>query len=104
VEGYVESTASGLVAGINAARLALGQECLTFPRETAIGGLANHIATADPKHFQPMNANFGLMPPLENGPRKKKERYQALAQRALGSTRAFMLANGIAAPPSPDDS
>jgi methylenetetrahydrofolate--tRNA-(uracil-5-)-methyltransferase len=65
VEGYVESAAAGLMAGINAARGVLGEELLTFPRETVLGALAHYITAADPKHFQPMNSNWALMPPLD---------------------------------------
>src|SRR5690606_21765787 len=83
VEGYVESAASGLIAGINAARLALGQSCLIFPRETAMGSLAHYITTADFKHFQPMNINFALLPPLDKPIRNKRKRNEALAARAL---------------------
>ncbi|MFP3442191.1 FAD-dependent oxidoreductase, partial [Pantoea sp. SIMBA_133] len=64
VEGYVESAASGLIAGFNAARLMNDEEPLVFPEETALGSLANYITTANPDNFQPMNANFGLFPPL----------------------------------------
>jgi len=84
VEGYVESAAGGLVAGINAARRALGQEPLVFPRETAIGSLLHYITHADPDHFQPMNIAFGLMPPLEGPPiRDKRARKRAISERAL---------------------
>ncbi|MFS8639950.1 MAG: methylenetetrahydrofolate--tRNA-(uracil(54)-C(5))-methyltransferase (FADH(2)-oxidizing) TrmFO [Symbiobacteriaceae bacterium] len=84
VEGYVESAAGGLVAGINAARRALGQEPVTFPRETAIGALMHYITHADPDHFQPMNIAFGLLPPLEGPPiRDKRARKRALSERAL---------------------
>lgn len=61
VEGYVESTAAGLVAGLNAARLAKGLECLSPPRETATGSLLRHVTNADSKDFQPMNVSFGLI-------------------------------------------
>lgn len=83
VEGYVESAASGLVAGINAAYLAQGQEPVIFPKETAHGSMCNYITSAVAKHFQPMNANFGLMPPLEERIRDKKLKKQKIAQRAL---------------------
>lgn len=83
VEGYVESAASGLVAGINAARMARGLKPLIMPPETACGALANYITTADPDHFQPMNVNFGLLPPLRDRIRNRRERNLALAQRAL---------------------
>lgn len=85
VEGYVESAASGLVAGFNAARLAKGLEPVVFPQETAIGSMAYYITHASGKHFQPMNANFGLFPELPERIRDKKSRYEALATRALDS-------------------
>ncbi|MCJ0534688.1 FADH(2)-oxidizing methylenetetrahydrofolate--tRNA-(uracil(54)-C(5))-methyltransferase TrmFO [Enterococcus cecorum] len=85
VEGYVESAASGLIAGINAARLAKGEELVVFPRETAMGSMAYYITHAEGKHFQPMNANFGLFPELPERIRDKKLRYETLANRALES-------------------
>lgn len=85
VEGYVESAASGLIAGINAARLAKGEELVVFPRETAMGSMAYYITHAEGKHFQPMNANFGLFPELPERIRDKKSRYETLANRALES-------------------
>lgn len=90
VEGYVESAASGLVAGINAARLVLGKELVQFPAETAIGSMANYITTTSAKHFQPMNANFGLFPRLEEKIKRKQERYEAYANRALESIMNFV--------------
>lgn len=89
VEGYVESAASGLVAGVNAGRLAKGLDPVVFPLETAMGSMAHYITTTDPTHFQPMNANFGLFPPLEKKIRNKKERYEQYAQRALGKILNF---------------
>lgn len=83
VEGYVESAASGLIAGINAGRLAKGLPLCDFPKETTLGSMANYITTADFKHFQPMNANFGLFPPLGSRIRNKKEKNEAIAARAL---------------------
>lgn len=83
VEGYVESAASGLIAGINAARLAKNEELIEFPRETAIGSMAYYITHAEGKHFQPMNANFGLLPELPERIKDKKLRYETLANRAL---------------------
>ncbi len=82
VEGYVESAGSGFLAGINGARLAKGEEPLVPPPATALGALVAHITNADVKHFQPMNVNYGLFPPLE-GKVKKKERRGKLAERAL---------------------
>jgi methylenetetrahydrofolate--tRNA-(uracil-5-)-methyltransferase len=83
VEGYVESTAAGLLAGMNAARLAKGEDLVTLPPTTAMGSLAHYITTANPKHFQPMNANFGLFEPLTNPKREKRERAEQYADRAL---------------------
>ncbi|GKS10036.1 methylenetetrahydrofolate--tRNA-(uracil-5-)-methyltransferase TrmFO [Paenibacillus chitinolyticus] len=89
VEGYVESAASGLIAGINAGRLAQGLGCLEFPLETALGSMAQYITTADTKHFQPMNANFGLFPPLGEKIRNKKMKYEKLAERAIETIQNF---------------
>lgn len=83
VEGYVESAASGLIAGVNAARLLSGREAVALPGETAHGALINYITTADPARFQPMNINFGLFPPLPEPVRDKKERNSRFAGRAL---------------------
>ncbi len=89
VEGYVESAAMGLVAGINAARRAKGEEPVVFPEETAHGSLAKYITTADPDHFQPMNVNFGLLPPLDKKIRDKKLRYRTISERALERLEEF---------------
>lgn len=85
VEGYVESAASGLMAGINAAKLAKGEAPIIMPQETTIGSMAYYITHAEGKHFQPMNANFGLLPELPERIRDKKSRYEALANRALAA-------------------
>ena len=90
VEGYVESAASGLAAGINAAHLALGREPVQFPPETAIGSLANYITTANQKYFQPMNVNFGLFPELTGKVKGKKERAEQYAKRALETIQNFV--------------
>lgn len=82
-EGYIGSVASGLVAGLNAARLATGREPLAPPPETMTGALCHYVAGADPGGFQPMKANFGLLPPLDPPVRNKRARYQAYARRAL---------------------
>lgn len=82
VEGYVESAGSGFLAGINSARLVRGEEPAVPPPTTALGALVAHITTAPARHFQPMNVNYGLFPPLE-GKVKKNERRGRLAERAL---------------------
>lgn len=85
VEGYVESAASGLIAGINAARVIQGQETVTLSDETSMGSLAHYITHAHSKHFQPMNANFGIFKPLEQPNRSKKERANQYAERAIAN-------------------
>ena len=89
VEGYVESAASGLIAGINATRMALGETPLIFPETTAMGSMAHYITHTSAHHFQPMNANFGIMPALTVKIRNKKERNQQLADRALKDLATF---------------
>jgi methylenetetrahydrofolate--tRNA-(uracil-5-)-methyltransferase len=89
VEGYVESAASGLMAGINAARLARGEEPLIFPEDTAHGALSHYITHAEGKNFQPMNVNFGLLPPLGQKIRDKKVKNKMIADRALESLDKF---------------
>ena len=83
VEGYMGNAASGLVAGINAARFLTGLPPLTFPPPTMIGALCHYVTHAEPKTFQPMTAAFGLMPPLENAPRGKRDRAKRYAERAM---------------------
>lgn len=90
VEGYVESAGSGLVAGINAARMALGQELLYFPHETALGSMARYITHTDAKNFQPMNVNFGIFPELGERIKSKPERAEKHATRALESIQNFI--------------
>lgn len=89
VEGYVESAASGLVAGINMAKYVEGKPVITFPENTVIGSMAYYITHTNSKNFQPMNANFGLLPSLDKRIKDKKERYEALAARALDSLEHF---------------
>lgn len=89
-EGYVGSAMSGLVAGLNAARNLQGKAPLWFPPTTMIGALLNYITHADGKDFQPMKANFGLMPALEKRVRHKRDRYQAYARRALSDLDAYV--------------
>ncbi|MEZ5421445.1 MAG: methylenetetrahydrofolate--tRNA-(uracil(54)-C(5))-methyltransferase (FADH(2)-oxidizing) TrmFO, partial [Vicinamibacterales bacterium] len=90
VEGYVESAASGLIAGRNAARVAAGLAAIAPPRETAIGALAYYASHADPAHYQPSNITFGIMPPLDAPPRDKAQRKQALAARALAELERWL--------------
>ena len=90
VEGYVESAASGLVAGINAARLAIGEEPVVFPKESTMGSLSNYITSTSAKSFQPMNVNFGLLPPLSEKIRDKKLRNEQYAERALQTIQNFV--------------
>lgn len=87
VEGYMESAASGIMAGINAVRRAEGREALILSEHTMIGALSHYISDGSVKDFQPMGANFGILPPIEPKIRDKKERYQALAERALDKLR-----------------
>ncbi|EFR41238.1 tRNA:m(5)U-54 methyltransferase [Selenomonas sp. oral taxon 137 str. F0430] len=100
VEGYVESAASGLTAGINAARIAADRTPVVFPQTTCHGALAHYITTCDPAHFQPMNINFGLLPPLEDLPRRtrKPEKKLLTARRALAALDDFLQENGKESP------
>jgi methylenetetrahydrofolate--tRNA-(uracil-5-)-methyltransferase len=91
-EGYVGSTMSGLLAGVNAARVTLGQEPLVLPPTTMAGALLAYITHAAPKTFQPMKANFGLMPELESPVRDKRLRHAAYAARALKDLEAILKA------------
>ncbi|UTE75382.1 FADH(2)-oxidizing methylenetetrahydrofolate--tRNA-(uracil(54)-C(5))-methyltransferase TrmFO [Rossellomorea sp. KS-H15a] len=90
VEGYVESAASGLIAGINAAKLAAREEPVVFPYETAMGSMARYITTANKHNFQPMNANFGLFSELPKKVKGKKERNEQHASRALETIQNFV--------------
>jgi len=90
VEGYVESAASGLVAGIAAAARAQGEEPLAFPLDTALGALSRYIAESDPKAYAPTNIAFGLLPELESKIRDRGRRRLALAHRALDSLSDFV--------------
>ncbi|MCH3959223.1 MAG: methylenetetrahydrofolate--tRNA-(uracil(54)-C(5))-methyltransferase (FADH(2)-oxidizing) TrmFO [Selenomonas sp.] len=100
VEGYVESASSGLIAGINAARLADGKEPLVFPEESCHGALSHYITTSEAKHFQPMNVNFGILPAMDmrdaNGKyiKDKKLKKQKLADRALSAIDSFRIKIG----------
>ena len=85
VEGYMESASSGILAGINAARLIEGREEFIPPCDTMTGTLARYISDGSVKDFQPMGASFGLLPGLETKIRDKRQRYEALADRGLNS-------------------
>ena len=92
VEGYVESAGSGLVAGLNAARLSLGKEPIEFPRSTMIGAMAAYVSEGGTGSFQPMNANFGIVEPLpERVKGGKVARYEVYAERALREIDAYRL-------------
>jgi methylenetetrahydrofolate--tRNA-(uracil-5-)-methyltransferase len=95
VEGYVESAASGLMAGRNGAALALGQPVEALPRETAMGALAFYVSHANPAHYQPTNITFGILPPLgsstgSRAPKKKIDRKMAYAERALDALNVWL--------------
>lgn len=97
VEGYVESAALGWLAGVNAARSALGEGPLDPPSDTAHGALLSHLMHARPKNFQPMNVNYGLFPTLEGAPRRmpKREKQLRMAARALASLSKFAEQHGV---------
>jgi len=94
VEGYTESAATGMLAGINLARLLGGDEPILPPPTTMLGALYRYLRETDPARFQPMNANFGLMEPLQNAPRDKFKKKEALAERALREMGEFATALG----------
>lgn len=93
MEGYIESAATGIIAGINASLLAGGDEPVIPPSSTAIGGLIKHITGADPKTFQPMNINFGLIPQTEikNGKKlKRAARREAVSLMAINDMQKWI--------------
>lgn len=90
VEGYMESAGSGILVGINAVRKARGQESFVPENVTMLGALCEYISDESVKNFQPMGANFGVLPPIEPKIKDKKERYMALSERALNSLKASM--------------
>jgi methylenetetrahydrofolate--tRNA-(uracil-5-)-methyltransferase len=85
VEGYMESAASGILAGYNAARRIFGEEPILLPKITMMGALSQYICDESVKNFQPMGASFGLLPALDEKIRDKKLRYEALAERGLNA-------------------
>ncbi len=95
VEGYTDSAAMGGLAGINAARGLAGLSLVVPPPTTAHGCLLSYITTADPRHFQPMNTNFGLFPPLAAPVRDKERKRQLISQRALEDHAAWMTQSGL---------
>lgn len=94
VEGYMGNAASGLLAGINTARFLLGQHPVILPPATMLGALCHYVTHAEAKHFQPMKANFGILPPPEQR-LGKAERYQWYSRRALQQLRRFARENGL---------
>ena len=93
VEGYMESASSGILAGINALRRLRGECSLVLPEDTMTGALSRHVAESVSGDFQPMGANFGVLPPIEPHIRDKKERYKALAERGLSSLETCLAAD-----------
>jgi methylenetetrahydrofolate--tRNA-(uracil-5-)-methyltransferase len=85
VEGYVESAASGLAAGLHAAAMARGRRFSAPPRTTAIGALSYYVSHADPRHYEPSNITFGILEPIGSSPRGKMNRKLAMAERALAA-------------------
>jgi methylenetetrahydrofolate--tRNA-(uracil-5-)-methyltransferase len=95
VEGYVESAAIGILAGINACRNAAGLGPVSPPLETVLGSLCRYISETEPAHFAPMNSNHGILPPLDPRPRSRKERGQAYAERSLAALDAWLRSEGL---------
>ncbi|MEL7492986.1 MAG: FADH(2)-oxidizing methylenetetrahydrofolate--tRNA-(uracil(54)-C(5))-methyltransferase TrmFO [Cyanobacteria bacterium J06554_11] len=94
-EGYTAAVAGGWLAGTNAARVALGKDPLVLPETTMIGALTNFISSAEPKHFQPMPPNMGIIPPLAKRVRNKRERYGQYRDRAFTDLQTWAIQNGI---------
>lgn len=90
VEGYMESASSGILAGLNLARRLKGEETLLLPEVTMMGALSRYVAEYEGRDFQPMGANFGLLPPLPEKIREKRARYLALSQRSLEALDALL--------------
>jgi methylenetetrahydrofolate--tRNA-(uracil-5-)-methyltransferase len=93
VEGYVESIATGLVAGRGAAALASGEVVISFPRETAVGSLCAYVSGADPSDYQPANITFDLLPKLEQPPRDRRQRHAEVCRRALAALEEHLCAH-----------
>ena len=90
VEGYAGNIGTGLLAGINTANLIQGQPLWELPSTTMLGALTFYVTHADPKDFQPMKANFGILPPLDDPPRGKRDRKRAYAERAAQDLETFL--------------
>ena len=101
VEGYTESTATGLLAGVNLSRLLAGEEPVLPPPTTMLGALYRYLREADPRHFQPMNANFGLVDELPERVRDKRVKKERLAERALAAMAEWRAAHLLAASARP---
>jgi methylenetetrahydrofolate--tRNA-(uracil-5-)-methyltransferase len=99
VEGYTESTATGIVAAMNVARMLRGEEPSVPPPTTMLGALYRHLREADPRHFQPMNANFGLIEALGTEVRDKRRKKELLAERSLADMAAWRDSMATTAPP-----
>ena len=95
VEGYMESAASGLMAGLNLAKRLKGEDTVVLPNDTMIGALSRYISDESVENFQPMGANFGVLPPLPEKIRDKQERYMQLANRGMDSLKAFARNNNL---------
>ena len=101
VEGYVESIATGLIAGVNAAALMQAAEPMALPRATALGSLTNYVARAELKHFQPANITFDLLPPLAQKVRDRKERHRLQCELALRELQPWLASTAPAVAVSP---
>ena len=95
VEGYLANIASGLITGINSARMLTNQEMVVFPSTTMLGALQNHVINKTEKAFQPMKANFGLLPAFVDKIKPKRKRYQAYSNRAIKDLNLFLETNGL---------
>lgn len=95
VEGYMESAAAGIIAGINAAKRYLGEEMLLLPEDTMLGALSRYVENTETKNYQPMGAAIGLLPPLGEKIRDKRERYAVICERAMNSLGKYLRENGM---------
>ena len=93
IEGYIGNIATGLLAGINAAGYLIDQKQVVFPITTMLGSLCHYISNSDPKHFQPMKANYGILPQLTTKVRGKLNRASAFSERSISDLRKCILEN-----------